>query len=154
MKSIWWGFCFIWSWTLISWGFFLIYEQFLDERHGSQVKYRQDDDFILQEAGVICALLVLYIPVFEVNSMINWEIYVWSEDSEETVLSLKLKDHACKLLWLRSLRFNLIHYISLKSFWNNFSIFLEEQLVICPKFFFSYCTMNFSVIQPFCVILV
>ena len=49
----------------------MIYEQFLDERHGSQVKYRQDDDFILQEAGVICALLVLYIPVFEVNSMIN-----------------------------------------------------------------------------------
>jgi hypothetical protein len=36
-------------------------------------KCRQDDDYILQGPGFMYAFLVLYIPVSEVNSLINSE---------------------------------------------------------------------------------
>lgn len=49
------------------------------------VKYWLHDDYIVQEPGFTYAMLVLYIPVSEVNGLISWEIYVWGEDSEWTV---------------------------------------------------------------------
>jgi hypothetical protein len=71
----------------IGWGLVVIYpsgvlycKQFLGKKCSIPLKFCWGD-YILQEAGVLCALLVLYVALFEVNNLILWQICVYIEDS-------------------------------------------------------------------------
>ena len=62
--------CVLLSWNGTKFGI-RYYKQFLAKKSGIQKNCWLDDDYILEDVGAMCALLVLRITVFEIKNMIS-----------------------------------------------------------------------------------
>ena len=65
------------------------FRKFLGKSCDIQKSCWLDDDYSLEDVGVMCALLDLYITVFEVKSLISREICEQNEDYELQILVLE-----------------------------------------------------------------